>query len=88
MRVQSLIILSVFFFLGAVACSTAPTPVDRAPGDVVSRAEEDESFDEKVARQKEIIRRQEIEMQRQERELQDLQRQKYHNEALRTYEKK
>ena len=48
---------------------------------------EDKTFEEKVAIQEEIIRRQEAEIERLGRELEDLRRQKFHNEALRRYER-
>lgn len=57
------------------------------PGSLVFEDEEDDTFEEKVARRKEIIRRQELERVRQEREIRDLKRQKFHNEALREYER-
>jgi predicted ribosome quality control (RQC) complex YloA/Tae2 family protein len=46
---------------------------------------DDQTHEEKVAEQKEIIRRQEDEIKRQDRELEDLRRQQFHNQSLKRY---
>ncbi len=82
-----LISYSVVGLLLLAGCSSSTPRPERAPGDVVSQEQEDESHDEKIARQEEILRRQEMEMQRQQREIDDLKRQKFYNKALKPYTK-
>lgn len=89
--IVSLAVLNVM----TLGCSSSPANPDEFnyqdgadPGSLIVEDEEEDTFEEKVARRKEILRRQELEKERQNREIRELKRQKYYNKALQEYEKK
>lgn len=84
---RHLAFLLLFFCFGFLPGCSSKEDVT-VPADITAAIEAEDSHEDKVRLQQEIIRRQKMEMKRQDRELEDLKRQQFYNESYRRYEKK
>jgi hypothetical protein len=75
-------LVSLFF----IACSTKQPEEIIVPASLTTELNNQNTYEDKVRLQKEIIKRQELEKQRQEQELLDLERQKIYNDSLKRFE--
>lgn len=86
---HSLATLIVLFLLVVISVSGCSSQEDVAvPPDITAALDKEDSHDDKVRLQEEIIRRQRMEIERQNRELEDLKRQQFYNESYRRFEQK
>lgn len=76
----------IFLLLGTSGCSSKEDVA--VPPDITAALDKEDSHDDKVRLQEEIIRRQRMEIERQNRELEDLKRQQFYNESYRRFEQK
>ncbi len=82
-RLQSIrfvALLSVLLLVAACQKRTGPS------SSYVEGPTEEETRDQTLRRQDEIMRHQRLELERQQRELEDLERQKYYNRAIEPYD--
>ncbi len=90
---KTVLILSLLFL---VSCSPSggspvyggPAGIGNGAGAVVAGlpSSSDETKEDRILQQQEILRKQELEKERQKREVEDLRRQEFHNERLREYQ--